>query len=358
MKVQPVRPMTDEEAARLRNVSPDDPIPLPDQHVPCTLCGIATPTPPDRDAIEWVEVVTATDPLGRARAGERLAMTRCTECAAISTTAAQVVDAHPALLAALGDARAQSAVEAVLIGLTILGRDTSSFIRLSDRRVVAMHVRHLGTIGLGLRWDLRARPMRANLRPWAHVRASDRARLRTAYGNLLGERVALSAPPIPLPPPPIRTSLGPDDLAVPDGCLFCGVHAVPLPAAKVSRAGGAVRAAADLWTLRTVTAHSIGGRRSPGRLLGHLCPECDHAAEGEGLGLTAMERSLTAALGYGDVWRGSMSLDGLTGWGALVADAIRRDSTPPPPNREPWGHLDRDHLRDSLGTGTGLRPVG
>lgn len=348
MKIQPARPITDDEVAALRDTSPDDPIPLPDRHLPCITCGTATPTPPTRSAVEWVDFVTGTDPLGRTRTGDRVAMTRCPACARIDAQARAVVDAHPRLVAALGTARAHSAIEGVLVAPTLLGRDTSGLDRL-PAPVIGMHVRSLGSIGLGLRWSLRGRAMVANLRPWAHVRPGDRARLRSAYAAVLRERVAMAGPPVPVPPPTLTADEVDGRQPVPGGCLFCGVAAVPVDAVKVARAGGPAGAGHEVWTVRRPEPHTLGGRRAPGRLVGHLCPPCDDAVEHEGLGASAMERSVMGAIGLGGKWRGDPMFDGLTGWGALYADALRRGEPAPPPNRERWAHIDLDAVTAALG---------
>lgn len=123
------------------------------------------------------------------------------------------------------------------------------------------------------------------------VGAPDRAAVpRAARGLLrvLAERVAASAPPVALTPPPAEEAKG---SPVEGECLFCGVPAVAMAAQRVVARGGVEQARAEAWTPTSADATVLGGRTS-GRLRGHLCFDCADSKEAVGsVGAGAIERA-------------------------------------------------------------------
>ena len=124
--------------------------------------------------------------------------------------------------------------------------------------------------------------------PFAHVRRGLRLRLRDGYAKVLRDRVASTAPPVRLSPPPIDDV--PGSVRVEGGCLMCGVATVTVPTARVARLGDNHAAAGDVWRATSIT---VGADR----LSGHLCPACAAAMDAVGaIGPTAVERALLAHL--------------------------------------------------------------
>jgi hypothetical protein len=183
--------------------------------------------------------------------------------------------------------------------------------------------------------------------PWAHLKIGQRADLRQAYATLLRERVARNAPAVPIPPPRVTDDRVGASLVIPieGGCLFCGVSNQLVPAVTVAREGP-LSVARDLWTPKRTGTQQLGGQPSPQQLSGHLCRSCSEAVDHVGaVGPTALERALVSALmpeGVGKLAHGNLTVDGLVGWGALVARA-QQGSPPgqpaPRPNTRPWEHL-------------------
>lgn len=343
---------TDAQADEVRATVSDDPITLGAGEMPCPTCGIAAPPPPTSAAVERISFTTQVGAMGEARQFGNVSMVRCPACVGIAAEAAAVVGAHPALVTALGAARALDAAECVLVALTLLGRDTGPLLASTDA-VLGSYVRTLAIPGHSVRWRLRGRPDVVNPYPWAHVRTTDRARLRGAYAGTLRDRVAAMAPPELLTPPaPVQPSGFVQWQPVTAGCLMCGVAAVEMSAGKVARLGGIEQARAEVWRPTTASVDSLGGQRSPVRFVGHLCPLCTDAFEWCGaMGASAMERSIVAhiaATGRHDPERG---FGGVVGYGALVADAHRRSLRIPTSGKEPWSHLDLAPLRRALGVG-------
>lgn len=327
-----------------RRAVPDRPVRLPGSlTLACAVCGVAVPraAPGSEQEQEQARVyreIVTTSPAGQVLRTERVAMTRCADCAERLDTARALVATHPAMAARLGPDRAVEVAEGVLSALALLGVHALP-ITVSDA-ALGLHVRHLGRLGTLLGWRTVASTGWADPYPFAHVGMVDRQRLRSAYAGLLAERVASHAPPVRLTPP----ALGPVEVAVvvvTGGCLVCGVDAVTLPATEVSRAGGPRLAARDVWRDLTVAPDALGGLPSPDRLAGHVCPACADALDAVGaVGPTAMERAL---LGYLDTagrtddarrLREALAggtVTGLVGWGALPSPRV--------PSGEPWGHV-------------------
>lgn len=369
------RTLTDAEAAALAARMPDDPIPLDPDDLACADCGRAVSGPIDPAAITWDDPNTAElggGALSLAVGGlSAEPLTTCPDCAARRALADDLTARLlPGGLSLAGihypREHAAGLVRAALTTLAALGVRTPDPDGLT-REVLGIIVRRLAPHGAALGWSARfapvrladARPGTANPRPWAHVRESTRLALRRAYLGTMADRLSLSAPPVALVPPPVSVPSGTGrTLAVPSGCLLCGLASVSRPAVAVARAGGRANAAADVWTYReSISPESLGGRPAPVRLAGHTCPVCTEALAYVGaVGPSALERSLLVALDLAGRWNESAdALAGAVGWGGLYADAIRRSTTPPEPNGTPWAHLgDLDALADRLAAGLAL----
>jgi hypothetical protein len=166
---------------------------------------------------------------------------------------------------------AQVAVVGVLDALAVLGLPVPNGLAV-DRAVLAMNVRHLGLVGASLAWQTSAEQGVAAVAPWTHLSSDRWVVLRAAYGDLLAERRALHAPPVSLPASSLPPDEGRDALHIEGGCLCCGVAAVSITAAEVTRLGGPDRAGQQVWhRLRVV----VGGDH----VAGHLCPDCHRAWE-------------------------------------------------------------------------------
>ena len=107
-----------------------------------------------------------------------------------------------------------------------------------------------------------------------------------------------------------------------------------------------------MWTLVLTHIDALGGRQSPARIEGYLCPRCNDAVEDVGaVGPTSLTQAMLGALMASDdqatrAKAEKVRNEGLDvrpiGWGALVAHA-RQQNPPEPdprPNTRPWGHLD------------------
>lgn len=209
--------MSEEEVDRIRSQHPDDPVALPDDALACENCGVAV-----ADCHPPVEVFTPA---------ERLAMNyvwipkenfaRCTDCQMISTAAETYVDEHPALRVRLGSL-AFERVEATMHGLSVLD------LHPSDDDLWTLLPR-MSTASIGLKWSspLTQTPRKGLCGPyaWSHVSMSKRADLRKAYADSLRDRLALSAPPVPIVCPS-------------GGCLLCGVAEIERSAIEARRGGG------------------------------------------------------------------------------------------------------------------------
>jgi len=324
---------------------PDSPVRLPEGHLACLACGVAV--------AEGVEVVIV-ETLGRADQppaapggaprGGPLSFVRCASCAALASQAEQIVDANPGLAARLGPDTARHRVECALLALEVLRKPAPR---------VDLMLRHLTAPGARVRWVARFVPLieaeasaaTCSRYPWAHVRLGSRAQLRQAYGAMLHEMVAATAPDVRLAPPFPPFAQGAGEVFAIFGCLLCGVEAQTLPAQEVSRLGGHKAAASRVWEPKRASVGSLGGRPSPEYLVGHLCTPCAAAVEHAGaIGPTAMERALGEHLRATDraddadrLTRGDV--EGLIGWGALFHRAHRRGEKPLAGSRTPWEHV-------------------
>ena len=100
--------------------------------------------------------------------------------------------------------------------------------------------------------------------PWAHVRLSERAALRAAFGGALRDRLALSTAPVVITRPSTA-------------CLMCVVSEVTRTAIEVSRRGSIGATQLASWRAVLVDRTALGGGPSPDRIEGHVCPACAEA---------------------------------------------------------------------------------
>lgn len=338
--------------------------------LPCGNCGVAV-AKPDPATLERVDVV-------RQNRAVPVPVAKCPKCADRDREADELAREHLARGVTLGageDRRLYGPRDAARLltdARVVLAAAGTSLPALGEnpRAALTLEVVHLHWAARGLRFRDRLSPTlaigaqqarmvvepgTAAVRPWSHLDDADLATVRAAVAQLLRSRVALASPSAALTPP-----LSSDDLAirrtlpVGTGCLFCGLGAVTMSAVEVEQRGGREAAARSLWTLRRVNPAALGGKRGPSPLIGFLCPACESAAVkvGSANSPSAMEQALATFLGVvrraldgEDRW-----VDGLQGWGALAADAVRRGRPVPSPNATPWAHLRQEDL-DALAAG-------
>lgn len=323
---------------------PDDPIKLLPDWTPCAVCGQAAPKPNGTNGRVRVDLARDSSPAASNLQLHTLLLTRCDDCQEVHRRAQAIVKAHPGLAGQLGPDLAVERVESVLVALGLLGQTLPGpEVRPGD---LGLHLRHLDQAGSSVTWQGRAAAGMCNPYPFAHVRLSERRRLRAAYAGQLRERVALTAPPVKVPPPPLEgpatATATPTSTA--RGCLFCGLGHLVLPADQVQRLGGRTAASRSMWTLVLTHTDALGGRFSPARIEGYLCPRCNDAVQEEGaVGPTSLTRAMLGALAAdADQTRREKaerlrdeSLDVRPiGWGALAV----RDQTVQP-NSRPWEHI-------------------
>jgi hypothetical protein len=268
---------------------------------------------------------------------QRIALGRCRSCEERRGQALAMVAAHPAAVVRLGGPPEELA-EGALTALALLDRPMPD--RLSDDEVRLL-LRHLGPLGSGLAWGVCAVPDRADPYAFAHVRESDRVRLRNAYADALRQRVALTAPPVRLVPP----AESGEGFAVTGGCLLCGVGHVDLPAAQVLRLGGREAAQRAVWRRLTTTPATLGLEGSA-RIHGHVCPDCADAIDRVGaVGPTACARAVVAYVRRCSEEKATRLRTMLSGEYAPSVPAWAALSLPP--RDEPWAHVRR--VTDRLG---------
>jgi hypothetical protein len=301
--------MTDEDVKRLRAQVPDDPIRLPDGHLPCEACGIAVPVDVFAEVIET-------------KTSRRAPYAQCRDCRSLHQQAVELAPAHPFLSSRLGMPVVVDRIEWTLWGLAVIGQA----MRPGDVGVMLtrLHV-------LGQKVNFRSSTERARREcspyPWAHVGLSERAALRAAFGAALRDRLALREGPVVIACPSTA-------------CLMCGITTITRPAIEVSRRGSVGATQLATWRAVLVDRTALGGAPSPERVEGHVCPDCTEAIdEVGGVGWRARARAV--------VWYVSRSaplkakrlqskIDGdlpptLPAWGVSKQR----------PNGEPWAHLRR-----------------
>lgn len=307
-------PLSDEEAERLRQRVPDDPVRLPEHALPCGSCGIAVAVPPEPER-EPLPVKS-----GELVHQKRPQYARCTECQRIHDTAAEYVAAHPLLAARIGKHVAVERIESVLCGMAILGKPVTG----TDLALLLPRM-HPPSHRLRFSDPLATDRGRCSPRPWAHVSLTQRAELRKAYADYLRDRLVRSEPDVP-----VRCPSG--------GCLLCGVSSVSRSALEVARRGGPDAAATVAWSPVTTTRIALG-RPGPDLVSGHVCPSCRAAidASNGAIGQTAIGNAVLAHVARTSPARAQRLRNlleddfppVLLGWGAIGKA----------PNPEPFWHL-------------------
>lgn len=276
---------------------------LPEGHLPCLACGVAVPPPHEAtEQITWPAISEGAPSVRRP--ARTITMTRCESCRSTRTQAEALAASNRRLVAGIGSPSiATYRLELALTGLDVVG----ATLRDSTERGLRLLLEHMTIPGGLSRWARHAESAsRCAEAPWSFVGDEARADLRKGYAALLRARVER---PRPVPHPEGG------------GCLLCGVGAV---LALPSRAH-------TVWTARTVTPSSLGGR-GPERISGYLCPLCESAADAaRSVGPSAMEGSLLAYLEVPRRAYAPVELRGLVGWGALHPAAE--------PNETPWQHM-------------------
>jgi hypothetical protein len=291
----------------------------------------------------------------------------CPACHRVAELAEQLVEdpTHRSLVARLGDV-ATHQVNTSLDAMAFLSPtwiETVTPDRIEPAELEAL-VRQLARLGGEARWISRFVPVMApesnagTCSPyrWAHLRFAQRSALRTAYGTLLRERVARTAPPVRIGPPEVSDRItGTNPLIVIEsGCLFCGIGHQSVAAAVVAAESRQIISHLVWHPVRTST-EQLGGRASSASVSGYLCKVCNDASEHvHSIGPSALTRALVAALvpeRLDKVGYGQLAVDGLRGWGALAAHAQQQQppAPNPRPNSHPWEHLgDLDALSEQL----------
>lgn len=308
---------------------------------PCADCGVATTV-----ALRWVEATIPPITRHAPSLGTYTVATACAECAPRHRLADAIVDKFPSLQGKYGTI-AGAKLAAALLVLQDRGKPLPDLDHLELAAVVHL-VERLALAGSGLRFvTSEGRPGRAARYPWAHLDATPDARSAAleAWLHHWADLQATARPDIALSPP--ERPEPSKSLAIADACLLCGVGAVLLPAAEVSRRGGAASAALDVWprTL-SVTSHGLGGPRLGQPVHGPLCRDCCAAADQLGHVGPELRARLSAArlteLGRPEDAELVRLGDAVPApaYGGLVARAHRQGSPRPAPNppTAPWGH--------------------
>lgn len=306
--------MTDQDAERLRALVPDDPVRLPDGHLPCEACGIAVP------------VDVFAEVLGTKKA-RRAPYAQCRDCQLLHQQAVEFAHQHPFLNSRLGVPVVVDRIEWTLWALAVIGQT----MRPGDVGVMLTRL-----YGLGQKASFRGSAERARREcspyAWAHVGLSERAALRAAFGAALRDRLALRQEPVVIACPSTA-------------CLMCGIATITRPAIEVSRRGSVGATQLATWRAVLVDRTSLGGPPRPERVEGHVCPDCTAAIdEVGGVGWRARARAVVSYVGHSAPLKAKrlrLMIDGdfppaLPAWGVSGQ----------PPSAEPWAHLRRaiEHL--------------
>jgi hypothetical protein len=232
----------------------------------------------------------------------------CPVCADLDAHAFRLLDAHPAIRHAIGSpnigrhhlvsAFHALAVMGVKPGDAYTDDGLASLIdRLSGPGVAASWSRQFAPI-----WRAGADRATAAAEPWLHVGVELRAEIRAHYFDHLAGR---------MPPRPVECPSR--------GCAWCGLGTVM------------AKRTAKAWA--PVTFHGFRG---------HLCPTCQRYSD-EGRGMHG------ALLDHADPGRAirrrhpyEPDVQGVRGWAETPGVQ---------PSREPWAHVDLDHLRAILTRG-------
>lgn len=333
-------------------------IALPDGAYPCAVCGIALA--PSSPVVEH-RVIHRSTATGRPQPPTSVPLGLCGECSQRRDTARGIATAHLRLGRSVGADRAVDAVEGVLIATRALGLSLPfPFDDGTDDSDLGLAIRHLGTAGIACAYRSRAALHEATAYPFAHLDARDGdapallASLRERWAALLQERIARSAPPVRLPPPPLeaREARASRVIDLDDGCLLCGASSVPMRARDVERAGGRAAAARESWSDELLVEARSLGASGAARVRGRLCATCYGVYDALGaIGPTAIERAFAAHLAPEALQRidGAPQLDGLVAYAGLVARALLKAEQRPGPPSRPWGFVsDLDALAAAL----------
>lgn len=312
--------------------------PLRPGELPCAACGVAVSGPHD-PSLE--EVATGVRPGARGSTSAlrnnllgndlQMVFTRCSTCAAIRGTAADLLAAFPNESARIGArAIAIHRLEVALDALDALGITEAATI--DDLTAGGMRIRtlmeYLTHAGGAARWiskfaprmEKDARVSTASSGRWAHVTGDQRAALRRAYADLLHARIQR----------PVDFACPSEEGEPSEGCILCGVATWRALPSQIDH----------IWTERSSTSQALGGRPSVDRVYGYSCPRCERAIQHAGaVGDRAMQLSLLDLLGVGAMSARVTELEGLIAWAVTSRTA---------PNGTPWDHVDLTGIRETL----------
>lgn len=166
-------------------------------------------------------------------------------------------------------------------------------------------------------------------RPWALVPDEVRDRLAVEYGRVLAYRVAAASPPVRLVPPVT-------DPVQPNGCGYCGLDAVEVPATRIEEEfnGSVPWATRSVWSARQVRTGDVGGRALPDAVPMFLCPRCS-GVSADSTGPNSLQRALMAWLDIEDTWYEWS----FPAWAAVYTDARLAGGSLPVPSEVPWAHM-------------------
>lgn len=298
---------SDEQTERLRSQVPDDAIPLPDGHLACDVCGVAVPVDVYAEVIE-------------PRKARRAPYTRCADCRALHQRAVELAEDQPFLNSRIGMAVVIDRIEWTLWALAVIRQS----MRANDVAVMLVRLYRLGQT-VDFRTSTEQAQRECSPYPWAHVRVSERAALRAAFGAALRDRLALRSEPVVIGCPSTA-------------CLMCGRAAITRPAIEVSRRGSIGATSLATWRAVLVDRPSLGGAPSPERVEGHVCPDCTEAIDAVGgVGWRARARAVVSYVSVSSprkARRLSSMIDGdfppaLPAWAAAER----------PVSGAPWEHL-------------------
>lgn len=136
---------------------PDNPVPLPADHLACLACGVAVPLA-EHPAIIHTEAVSRAGPVQPVNAPPMVfAFARCRSCAVVHSLAEQLVATHPSLSQRMADSAVHRA-EGALIGLVVLDLPLPSPSDVEEAAVL-LSIRYLSVPGISSRWMARFAPV-------------------------------------------------------------------------------------------------------------------------------------------------------------------------------------------------------
>lgn len=316
--------------------------------LPCASCGVEVPGR-DPERISTLRITTGlrkeqleerTNEFRLVESGFEKLVSRCDTCQQIHLAAADLVAANPQVRGMIGDPEiAVWRTELALLALDAMGTRDARVIDNMTRspQAIMKLIGAFAALGGAAMWTTSARARggrRASSTPpsgtrWGHITPELRRELNEANVRFY---VASNEKP--------AAFACPSDDGRPSGCLLCGVEAwEALP--SYEREHG-------VWAEGEADPASIGGQGAES-VDGYLCPRCDRACDAAGgIGQSAMSRSVLDYLGAGPFADAYGELGNLRGWGVMPRGTA--------PNREPWGHLFLDAVREDVrafATGSG-----